>query len=61
MGKIFLDCGTHMGLGFSRISEILKIDKDKPIKIPNQRPLYQEDKATGMIKNIGNCIVGPVI
>ena len=28
MSKIFLDCGTHMGLGFSRISEILKIDKD---------------------------------
>jgi hypothetical protein len=28
MGKIFLDCGTHMGLGFSRLSEILKIDKD---------------------------------
>jgi FkbM family methyltransferase len=28
MNKIFLDCGTHMGLGFSRISEEINIDRD---------------------------------
>jgi FkbM family methyltransferase len=28
MAKIFIDCGTHIGLGFSRISEELNIDKD---------------------------------
>ena len=28
MRKIFIDCGTHMGMGFSRISDILDIDHE---------------------------------
>tara|TARA_B100001939_G_scaffold316762_1_gene302902 strand:+ start:265 stop:495 length:231 start_codon:yes stop_codon:yes gene_type:complete len=26
MRKIFIDCGTHLGMGFSRMAEVLNVD-----------------------------------
>ena len=26
MRKIFIDCGTHLGMGFSRLAEVLNVD-----------------------------------
>lgn len=50
MNKILLDCGTHMGMGFSRISEELSIDKDWKIFGFEANPFTYEQ----YIKNINS-------